>query len=88
MSWSTTPATAGTFVFSGDTLEWSIPTITRPQTNVRGFELMLLLLILGSQAWLICPDASGNNDVYINLGNYDYLTPAGKQIFVFCPSLC
>ncbi|KAG6850675.1 hypothetical protein H0H93_010403 [Arthromyces matolae] len=34
MSWSTTPATSGTFVFSGDTLEWSIPTITRPQTNI------------------------------------------------------
>ncbi|KAG6839877.1 hypothetical protein C0991_010859, partial [Blastosporella zonata] len=34
MSWSTTPATAGTFVFSGDTVEWSIPTITRPQNNV------------------------------------------------------
>lgn len=34
MSWSKTPATAGTFVFSGDTVEWSIPTITRPQNNV------------------------------------------------------
>ena len=34
MSWSKTPATSGTFVFSGDTLEWSNPTITRPQNNV------------------------------------------------------
>lgn len=37
MSWSTEPASganAGTFVFSGDTVEWSIPTIQRPQTNV------------------------------------------------------
>jgi hypothetical protein len=61
MSWSKTPATAGTFVFSGDTVEWSIPTIQRPQNN----------------AWLICPDAQGNKDVYINLGPYSYQTPAG-----------
>ncbi|KAL4247554.1 CBM1 domain-containing protein [Abortiporus biennis] len=64
MSWSTTPASgdnAGTFMWSGDTVEWSIPTIQRPQLN----------------AWLVCPDADGNKDVYINLGNYDYQTPAG-----------
>ncbi|THH29497.1 hypothetical protein EUX98_g4692 [Antrodiella citrinella] len=64
MSWSTTPASganAGTFMWSGDTVEWSIPTIARPQLN----------------AWLVCPDAAGNKDVYINLGNYDYMTPAG-----------
>jgi len=61
MSWSKTPATAGTFVFSGDTVEWSIPTITRPQNN----------------AWLVCPDAQGHADVYINLGPYSYQTPAG-----------
>lgn len=29
------------------------------------------------QAWLVCPDAAGNLDVYINLGPYDYQTPAG-----------
>ena len=37
MSWSTEPATgpnAGAFVFSGDTVEWSISTIKRPQNNV------------------------------------------------------
>ncbi|GLB41627.1 putative fungal-type cellulose-binding domain containing protein [Lyophyllum shimeji] len=61
MSWSTTPATAGTFDFSGDTLEWSIPTISRPQNN----------------AWLVCPDAQGHADVYVNLGPYAYQTPAG-----------
>ncbi|SJL10424.1 related to cellulase precursor [Armillaria ostoyae] len=61
MSWSETPATSGTFVFSGDTLEWSIPTITRPQTN----------------AWYVCPDDEGNLDVYVNLGFYSYNTPAG-----------
>ncbi|KAG6829059.1 hypothetical protein H0H92_005833 [Tricholoma furcatifolium] len=61
MSWSTTPATAGTFVFSGDTLEWSIPTIDRPQDN----------------AWLVCPDDDGNELLYINLGYYDYETPTG-----------
>ncbi|KAI0753263.1 hypothetical protein C8Q80DRAFT_1217463 [Daedaleopsis nitida] len=64
MSWSETPASgadAGTFQWSGDTVEWSIPTIQRPQLN----------------AWLICPDADGNKDVYINLGPYSYQTPAG-----------
>ncbi|KAI0718560.1 hypothetical protein C8T65DRAFT_638408 [Cerioporus squamosus] len=64
MSWSATPASganAGTFQWSGDTVEWSIPTIQRPQLN----------------AWLICPDADGNKDVYINLGPYSYQTPAG-----------
>ncbi|KAI0325713.1 hypothetical protein GY45DRAFT_1260386 [Cubamyces sp. BRFM 1775] len=64
MSWSTTPASgdnAGTFQWSGDTVEWSIPTIQRPQLN----------------AWLVCPDADGNKDVYINLGPYDYNTPTG-----------
>ena len=37
MSWSTEPASgdaAGTFMWSGDTVEWSIPTIDRPQLNV------------------------------------------------------
>ena len=37
MSWSTEPASganAGTFMWSGDTVEWSIPTIQRPQLNV------------------------------------------------------
>ena len=29
------------------------------------------------QAWLVCPDEDGNKDVYINLGAYDYETPAG-----------
>ncbi|EIW79798.1 hypothetical protein CONPUDRAFT_58236, partial [Coniophora puteana RWD-64-598 SS2] len=64
MSWGTEPASgsaAGTFIFSGDTLEWSIPTIDRPQTN----------------AWLVCPDTDGNKLLYINLGNYDYETPPG-----------
>ncbi|KJA14838.1 hypothetical protein HYPSUDRAFT_149882, partial [Hypholoma sublateritium FD-334 SS-4] len=61
MSWSTTPATSGTFVFSGDTVEWSSPTITRPQSN----------------AWLVCPDAAGNRLLFVNLGAYDYMTPTG-----------
>ena len=37
MSWSTDPASganAGTFMWSGDTVEWSISTIQRPQLNV------------------------------------------------------
>jgi len=61
VSWSTTPATSGTFDFSGDTVEWSIPTIQRPQNN----------------AWLVCPDAEGHGLLYVNLGPYDYMTPAG-----------
>ncbi|KAF7440007.1 hypothetical protein PC9H_000348 [Pleurotus ostreatus] len=61
VSWSATPATSGAFVFSGDTLEWSNPSITRPQNN----------------AWLVCPDADGNRDLYVNLGPYSYMTPAG-----------
>ncbi|RDB17408.1 4-O-methyl-glucuronoyl methylesterase [Hypsizygus marmoreus] len=61
VTWSTTPATSGTFVFSGDTVEWSNPAISRPQNN----------------AWLVCPDAQGHSDVYINLGPYSYQTPAG-----------
>ena len=39
MSWSDAPASganAGTFMWSGDTVEWSIPTIQRPQLNVSG----------------------------------------------------
>ncbi|CAL1709547.1 unnamed protein product [Somion occarium] len=61
VTWATTPAPAGTFQFSGDTVEWSIPTISRPQLN----------------AWLICPDSAGNRDLYVNLGPYSYQTPAG-----------
>ncbi|KAG7095765.1 hypothetical protein E1B28_006470 [Marasmius oreades] len=61
VTWSTSPATAGTFDFSGDTLEWSNPAITRPQNN----------------AWLVCPDSAGNRDLYVNLGAYAYQTPAG-----------
>ncbi|KAJ7052802.1 carbohydrate-binding module family 1 protein [Mycena amicta] len=39
LTWSTKPDTLGTFVFSGDSLEWSSPTVPRQQTN----------------AWLVCP---------------------------------
>ncbi|KAF5390526.1 hypothetical protein D9757_002608 [Collybiopsis confluens] len=35
VSWSKTPATNGTFLFSGDTIEWSNDAISRPQLNVR-----------------------------------------------------
>ncbi|KAI0768229.1 hypothetical protein BD413DRAFT_614565 [Trametes elegans] len=64
VSWSADPASgadAGTFQWSGDTVEWSIASIQRPQLN----------------AWLVCPDADGNKDLYVNLGPYDYNTPAG-----------
>ncbi|KAJ7151387.1 carbohydrate-binding module family 1 protein [Mycena crocata] len=42
LTWSTTPDTLGTFVFSGDTVEWSSPTVKRAQTN----------------AWLVCPNGA------------------------------
>ncbi|KAJ8521495.1 hypothetical protein ONZ45_g1794 [Pleurotus djamor] len=61
VSWSTTPAATGTFIFSGDTLEWSNPAVSRPQNN----------------AWLVCPDAAGNRLLFVNLGPYSYNTPAG-----------
>ncbi|KAF8153065.1 carbohydrate-binding module family 1 protein [Crassisporium funariophilum] len=61
VSWSTSASTSGAFKFSGDTVEWSNPSITRPQNN----------------AWLVCADAAGHKDVYINLGPYSYQTPAG-----------
>jgi len=62
VTWSAdSTATFGTFMWSGDTLEWSDPSVSRPQTN----------------AWLICPDSAGHEDVYINLGSYSYMTPAG-----------
>ncbi|KAK7443526.1 hypothetical protein VKT23_015699 [Stygiomarasmius scandens] len=61
VTWSETPATSGTFMWSGDTVEWSDPDVERPQNN----------------AWLVCPDEDGNNDLYVNLGPYDYNTPAG-----------
>ncbi|GJE98727.1 carbohydrate-binding module family 1 protein [Phanerochaete sordida] len=61
VSWATTPDTLGTFVWGGDTVEWSSATVTRPQSN----------------AWLVCPDAAGNKLLFVNLGPYDYDTPAG-----------
>ncbi|KAF7800230.1 hypothetical protein EIP86_011477 [Pleurotus ostreatoroseus] len=61
VSWDTTPDTLGTFVWGGDTVEWSSTTVTRPQNN----------------AWLVCPDADGNKLLFVNLGPYDYDTPAG-----------
>jgi len=61
LSFASTPDTYGTFSFSGDALNWSTPGITRPNTG----------------AWLGCPDAAGNIDLYLNLGNYAYMTPAG-----------
>ncbi|THH12649.1 hypothetical protein EW146_g7498 [Bondarzewia mesenterica] len=75
MSWSTTPASgdnAGTFLWSGDTVEWEIASINRPQLNLNANFSVLL-----EQAWLVCPDSEGNADVYVNLGAYDYETPAG-----------
>ncbi|KAF8194019.1 hypothetical protein K438DRAFT_1969314 [Mycena galopus ATCC 62051] len=63
MHWATTPDTLGTFVFSGDSLEWSNPTIVRQQTN----------------AWLVCPTVNGTVlNVFLNLGGYDYITPKGS----------
>ncbi|KAI4528075.1 hypothetical protein K525DRAFT_216528 [Schizophyllum commune Loenen D] len=61
VTWGEAPDTLGSFVFAGDTVEWSSPDVTRPQNN----------------AWLVCEDEDGNKDVYINLGPYSYETPEG-----------
>ncbi|KAJ6463938.1 hypothetical protein C8R45DRAFT_503913 [Mycena sanguinolenta] len=45
LHWATTPDTLGTFVFSGDSLEWSSPNVVRQQTN----------------AWLVCPSGTTLN---------------------------
>ncbi|TVY39880.1 putative mannan endo-1,4-beta-mannosidase F [Lachnellula subtilissima] len=49
--------TYGTFAFSGDAVQWSIPSISRPNLS----------------AWLVC----GSQTLWINLGAYAYMTPAG-----------
>ncbi len=78
VSWSASPSTSGTFVFSGDTVEWSSPNITRPQNNVgNSFSSFRIQLTSNLKAWLVCPDADGNLDLYVNLGAYAYQTPAG-----------
>jgi len=57
MTFNTTQNTFGTFAFSGDAVQWSSTTVTRPNLS----------------AWLVCE----NQDLYINLGAYAYLTPTG-----------
>lgn len=54
------PASAGTFAFSGDALQWTIANITRPNNS----------------AWLACPDGTGAVPLFVNLGPYAYNTPA------------
>lgn len=60
-SFASTPNTYGTFAWSGDALTWTVSGITRPN----------------NAAWLACTDAAAGPDLYINLGNYMYQTPAG-----------
>ena len=57
MTFETTQNTYGTFAFSGDAVQWSVASISRPNLS----------------AWLVC----ANQQLFINLGAYDYLTPAG-----------
>ncbi|KAF8682344.1 Fungal-type cellulose-binding domain [Rhizoctonia solani] len=65
VSWQTSSATSGTFVWSGDALTWTIDGITRPN----------------NAAWLACTDAVEGQVLYVNLdlheGSYGYNTPAG-----------
>ncbi|KAG9088694.1 hypothetical protein FRC06_001910 [Ceratobasidium sp. 370] len=80
VSWQTSSATNGTFVFSGDALTWTVDGITRPN----------------NAAWLACTDATEGQVLYANLGKklkqlrgpfivvttptsgpYAYNTPAG-----------
>lgn len=49
--------TYGTFAWSGDALQWSIPSISRPNLS----------------AWLVCEGQA----LWVNLGSYAYMTPAG-----------
>ncbi|KZV91104.1 hypothetical protein EXIGLDRAFT_837319 [Exidia glandulosa HHB12029] len=55
------PASAGTFAWSGDALQWTIANVTRPNNS----------------AWLACPDGTGAVPLFVNLGPYGYMTPAG-----------
>lgn len=57
LTFETTQNTYGTFAWSGDALQWSVASISRPN-------LSALLVCAGQQ-------------LFINLGAYDYLTPAG-----------
>jgi hypothetical protein len=57
VTFNTTQNTYGTFAFSGDAVQWSIASISRPNLS----------------AWLVCT----NQQLFINLGAYDYETPAG-----------
>ncbi len=68
MTFNTTKNTFGTFSFSGDAVQWTVPSINRPNPS----------------AWLVCE----NQSLWINLGNYDYLTPAGCVDETVCNSLC
>lgn len=52
VSWSTTPAKSGTFRWSGDTLEWSDPAVSRPQNNVRSNAHVLESHVLTSHSSL------------------------------------
>jgi hypothetical protein len=68
MSFETTQNTFGTFMFSGDAVEWSVASIDRPN----------------DAAWLVC----ANQQLFINLGAYDYLTPAGCSDETVCFVAC
>jgi hypothetical protein len=57
LTFNATQNTYGTFAFSGDAVQWSIPSISRPNLS----------------AWLVCE----NQQLFINLGAYDYMTPPG-----------
>ena len=54
-------------------VERAFSSITSVCGNVAPESTLVFLV----QAWLVCPDANGNKDVYVNLGPYDYDTPAG-----------
>jgi hypothetical protein len=57
VTFSTMQNTYGTFSWSGDALQWSVPSISRPNLS----------------AWLVC----ANQQLFINLGAYLFMTPAG-----------
>lgn len=55
VTWADTPATFGTFKWTGDTLEWSEPTVKRSQNNVSyifSFIFASILLAPGTHCWI------------------------------------
>lgn len=58
VTFTSTPNAFGAFSWSGDSLQWTVGSIARPNPS----------------AWYVC---GATNQLFINLGQYLYGTPAG-----------